>query len=95
MAFTRLETTPRYFCRAADPKPTAGIPLGATCWETDTNVLYQFTGTEWANKEFDLRGFLANQPAANTVVPGTTYWQIDTGDIELSDGAVWVKIGEV
>ena len=37
----------------------------------------------------DLRGLAANKPAANTVVVGTTYWSVDTGAIEVSDGTVW------
>ena len=42
-----------------------------------------------SNGEQDLRGLAANRPAADAVVVGTTYWSVDTGAIEVSDGTNW------
>ena len=50
----------------------------------DGSINAQLTGST-----VDLRGLAANKPAANTVVVGTTYWSVDTGAIEVSDGTVW------
>lgn len=73
----------------------AGLQPGHEFYETDTNRRYWYNGEKWVNEEHDLRGLMASQPNADAVAPGTTFWQIDTGDIELSDGTAWTKIGEV
>ena len=46
-------------------------------------------GIKGSNGEQDLRGLAANRPAADAVVVGTTYWSVDTGAIEVSDGTNW------
>lgn len=46
----------------------------------------------------DLRGLLANRPAANApaITPGvTTYWAVDDGWVYVSDGTNWHKTVEV
>ena len=45
-----------------------------------------------SNGEQDLRGLAADKPAATVVIVGTTYWSVDTGAIEVSDGANWVPV---
>lgn len=55
----------------------------------DGTIFTQLTGS---SGEQDLRGLAANKPDANTVIIGTTYWSVDTGDIEVSDGANWVVV---
>ena len=40
----------------------------------------------------DLRGLVANKPAANSVAIGVTYWSVDTGAVEVSDGTSWVVV---
>lgn len=40
----------------------------------------------------DLRGLAADRPAANSVDIGVTYWSVDTGVVEVSDGTKWVMI---
>ena len=42
-----------------------------------------------SNGEQDLRGLAANKPDADSVIVGTTYWSVDTGAIEVSDGTAW------
>ena len=40
----------------------------------------------------DLRGLAANRPDADAVSVGSTYWAVDTGDVEVTDGTVWQEI---
>ena len=47
-------------------------------------------GITGSNGEQDLRGLAADKPAATAVVTGTTYWSVDTGETEVSDGTSWV-----
>ena len=44
----------------------------------------------------DLRGLLANRPAADTVDAGTTWWATDrlgeTDEVTVSDGTNWLEV---
>lgn len=40
----------------------------------------------------DLRGLAANKPLATAVDVGVTYWSVDTGEIEVSDGTDWQPV---
>ena len=53
---------------------------------TDT-VNAQLTGST-----VDLRGLATSKPGASTVDIGVTYWSVDTGVIEVSDGTNWVVV---
>ncbi len=41
------------------------------------------------------RGLAENRPEPNEVPVGFVYWSIDTGEIEVNNGAAWALIGEV
>jgi hypothetical protein len=40
----------------------------------------------------DLRGEAADKPDATTVPVNSTYWSLDTGDFEYSDGTRWKEV---
>lgn len=40
----------------------------------------------------DIRGLASNRPAANSVAVGSTYWSLDTGVIEVSNGTSWAVV---
>ncbi len=40
----------------------------------------------------DLRGVAGDRPAFGDVDVGTTYWSVDTGVVEVSDGTQWVVV---
>ena len=44
----------------------------------------------------DLRGTIANRPAADAVEVGTTYWAVDrtgeTNEMSVSDGSTWTNL---
>ena len=48
--------------------------------------------TQLTGSMIDLRGLAANKPAANAVAIGATYWSVDTGAVEVSDGTSWAVI---
>lgn len=52
--------------------------------------------TRVSGSSIDLRGPLANRPAANAVDVGTTYWAIDrvgeADELSVSDGSTWVNV---
>ncbi|MFA6711160.1 MAG: hypothetical protein WCS33_00390 [Candidatus Caldatribacteriota bacterium] len=43
-------------------------------------------------EELDFRGLEEDKPEANEVMVGTTYWSVDTGEVEVSNGTDWVVI---
>jgi|GEM_PF-6405956 len=49
-----------------------------------------------SGSNIDLRGLLANRPAANAVDVGTTYWSVDrigeADELSVSDGSTWVNV---
>lgn len=51
---------------------------------------------ELSGSSIDLRGLLANRPAANAVAVGTTYWAVDrigeVNELSVSDGSTWVNV---
>jgi hypothetical protein len=47
LAVILIENIKRYLGVHADTKPTSGIPVGSTFFETDTKDLYVFDGTNW------------------------------------------------
>lgn len=42
-----------------------------------------------SNGEQDLQGEAVDRPDATTVPKGSTYWSLDTGVIEYTDGTTW------
>lgn len=45
-----------------------------------------------SNGEQDIRGLAAARPAADSVIIGSTYWSVDTGVVEVSDGTAWRRV---
>lgn len=49
-----------------------------------------------SGSSLDLRGLLANRPAADAVDVGTTYWSVDrigeADELSVSDGSTWVNL---
>ncbi len=57
-----------------------------------TSIITAINATGTTQDRRDLRGLATNRPAANSVTVGTTYWNIDTGVIEVSNGTSWVVV---
>lgn len=57
-----------------------------------TSIITAINTTATTQDRRDLRGLAANKPAANAVLLGATYWSIDTGAIEVSNGTSWVVV---
>ncbi len=46
MAIQLVTTSQRFLCLSADDKPAAP-PVGSTCQETDTGLVYIYDGDAW------------------------------------------------
>lgn len=57
-----------------------------------TSIITAINTTATTQDRRDLRGSAASRPAAGSVAVGSTYWSIDTGIIEVSNGTSWVVI---
>lgn len=68
--------------------PTAPITRNGL-WTSDGWIIFFNSIIAWLKGLF-LRGTRAQQPAANTVFPGTLYYVTDEGVIEISDGVNWL-----
>ncbi len=47
MAFKLITTIRRFIGTSTDTKPTTGVPIGSTFYETDTARNYIYDGTNW------------------------------------------------
>lgn len=61
----------------------------------EADLLEAIANAVLEQNSMEQRGLAANRPAANAVPVGTTYWSIDTGQVDVSDGTNWALIGEV
>ena len=57
-----------------------------------SGIWVPWDGEVGVSNSIDLRGLATNKPAASTVNIGTTFWSIDTGEIEVSDGTNWLEV---
>jgi len=52
--------------------------------------------TQLSGSSVDLRGLIANRPAASAVEVGTTYWAVDrlgeADEVSVSDGSTWRNV---
>jgi hypothetical protein len=63
----------------------------------DTSGVELFTAAnpghvQLTGSSIDLRGLASAKPLATAVDIGVTYWSVDTGAIEVSDGTNWVVV---
>jgi hypothetical protein len=66
---------------------TSNTSLTAIKNAVEGTVDVQLTGSS-----LDLRGLASAKPLATAVDIGVTYWSVDTGAIEVSDGTNWVVV---
>ena len=45
-----------------------------------------------ASGSLDLRGLAGDRPDADAVPVGSTYWSVDTGNVDVTDGTNWVAV---
>lgn len=62
-----------------------------TFLETDDGNVYPLAGVG-PEGTTDSRGLATDRPDPTTVIPGSTYWSIDTGAVEVSDGTDWIVV---
>ncbi len=97
---TRVSIIQRFIGTAAEMAAldTSGLKAGSTFFDTGSGLLYVLDGAgDWHLKQgssvsggySDLRGLAGDRPAFGDVEVGTTYWSVDTGDVEVSTGAAW------
>ncbi len=48
MAVKRIDTIQNYSGLSGDTKPTAGVAVGSTFWETDSGTNNQYDGSDWS-----------------------------------------------
>ncbi len=74
---------------------------GHEFYETDTGLWFWYSGTAWIQKEsdgassYEARGLAGDRPEPNEVPVGFVYWSVDSGSLDVSDGAIWKNLGEV
>lgn len=76
----------------ADPGQEFDAYFNQNASKDRTPCSYDSVIGEWVmylRNPYDLRGLAADKPAASAVIAGTTYWSVDTNDIEISDGTNW------
>ncbi len=72
-----------------------GLQPGYEFYETDTHRRFWYTGSKWLEKALEGRGVEASLPSLADVPIGFVFWALDTGDIFVSTGSEWKKVGEV
>jgi len=62
----------RFIGLSTDTKPTAGIPVGSTFFETDTGSAYAYDGTNWVLRNYPGRRALTPTKYAATITSADT-----------------------
>ena len=76
--------------------PTAGRPTnaypGAPYFDTDLGIQLVWNGSAWLPPNAPLSGTTGARPAATTLPAGTMYFNTSIGQLQYSDGALWLDL---